>query len=77
MGKPFVSVDLPAVQPYREVIDIALDREDFLRRVAANLHAPADPAMTERRRALAQAFSWDRIFEGILQQLHPPLRAVA
>jgi glycosyltransferase involved in cell wall biosynthesis len=77
MGKPFVSVDLPALQPYREVVDIALDRDDFLRRVAANLHAPPDPAMTDRRRALAQAFSWDRIFEGILQQLHPPLRAVA
>jgi glycosyltransferase involved in cell wall biosynthesis len=76
-GKPFVTVDLPAVQPYRSVIDIALDREDFVRRVAANLHAPPDPAMTARRRAMAQAFSWDRIFEGILNQLHPPLRAVA
>lgn len=77
MGKPFVSVDLPAVQPFRDVIDVAEDREDFVRQVAANLASPASPRAVERRREIARTFSWDRIFETVLEELYPPLRAAA
>lgn len=76
-GKPFVSIDLPALEPFREVVDIARDREDFVRLVEANLKARKDTDLIRRRQEMARAFSWDHIFEGVLQQLFPPLRAAA
>lgn len=77
MGKPFVSVDLPAVHRFRDVIDVAPDREHFVRLVAANLVMSPLPRVVERRRAIARAFSWDHIFETVLEQLYPPLRVAA
>ena len=77
IGKPFVSVDLPAVHPFRGVIDVAADREDFVRLVADNLASSSLPQVVERRQAIARSFSWDRIFETVLGQLYPPLHAVA
>jgi glycosyltransferase involved in cell wall biosynthesis len=77
MGKPFVSVDLPAVQTFRDVIDVAADRDDFIRVVAANLASAPNAQVVARRREIARSFSWDRILETVLQQLYPPLRAAA
>lgn len=68
-GKPFVSVDLPALEPFREVVDVAANREDFLRLVEKRLSTPPDPQLAERRRALARGFSWDRILDDVLTQL--------
>lgn len=77
MGKPFVTVDLPAVQPFRDVIDVAEDREHFVRLVAANLAASPIPRDIERRREIARSFSWDCILETVLEKLYSPLRAAA
>ena len=77
MGKPFVSVQLPALQPFRDVVDIAVNRADFLRLVETRLAQPADPQLAERRRTMARGFSWDRILADVLVQLEGPLRAAA
>lgn len=76
-GKPFVSVDLPALNAFRELIDVAHDREEFVALVEKNLQRASEPAMVARRQAAARAFSWDTIFADVLDQLQPRLRAAA
>ncbi len=77
IGKPFVSVDLPAVQPFCGVIDVAAHRDDFVRLVAANLASSPLPHIVEWRQEIARSFSWDHILGTVLEQLYPLLRVAA
>ncbi len=76
-GKPFVSVDLPALDPMRHLVEVARDRREFVELVARQLSQAPDPARSAQRQAFARSFSWDTIFAQILDRLHPPFRAAA
>jgi hypothetical protein len=69
MGKPFVSVDLPALHPVADLVDTARNADEFVSLVEKNLAQPANPEMIARRQTAARACSWDAIFAGILDQL--------
>jgi GT2 family glycosyltransferase/SAM-dependent methyltransferase/glycosyltransferase involved in cell wall biosynthesis len=64
-GKPVVSVDLPELHSYRELLYIAQNKEDFL--VKLDLAATEDDqAMIARRKAFARENSWAKRYEAIL-----------
>ena len=69
MGKPFVSVDLPALQPVADLVDTARNADEFLNLVEKNLAQPPNPGMIVRRQTAARAFSWDAIFSEVLARL--------
>jgi glycosyltransferase involved in cell wall biosynthesis len=75
-GKPIVSVDLPALDPVREFVDAARDRDHFMELVELRLRQPrARPPSAAQ--AAAREFSWDNIFAGVLRHLAPQPEAVA
>jgi GT2 family glycosyltransferase len=61
-GKPVVCVALAEIEPYREYLYIAEDKDDFIiqldRAVAEN-----DPEMIVRRRRFAQQHTWEQRYE--------------
>jgi GT2 family glycosyltransferase len=61
-GKPVVSVALPELEPYRDLLYIADSREDFLTQLDRAL-TEDDPAMIERRRSFAAANTWQNRYE--------------
>ena len=76
-GKPIVSVDLPALEPARDVIDVAQSRQHFLELVASRLSDDAEQEGKQARRSLAKRYSWDVIFDRMMEYLSPLLRPVA
>lgn len=76
-GKPFVSVELPALEKFRDLIDVARSREEFVVLVAQNLAQGSDPAIIAQRQAAARAYSWEAIFAEVLDHLHAPMRIAA
>jgi GT2 family glycosyltransferase len=72
-GKPVVAPRMPELYPYREYLYIADDHDDFIRKVDIAV-AENDPALRERRIALARENTWTervaRIEEGI-RRAHP------
>lgn len=73
-GKPFVSVDLPALDPARSLIAVARDRAHFLELVEEQLTA-RDGRLARVRQEAARAWSWDAIFARMLGELLPRLEA--
>jgi glycosyltransferase involved in cell wall biosynthesis len=73
-GKPVVAVDIPSVRPFRELVHIARDREEYLRLldVAA---ADQDEALAARRRAIARDNSWEHRARQISDAVEAVLRA--
>lgn len=71
-GKAFVSVDLPALDPIRQFIDVARDRDHFVqlveRRLKMGVTAP-NPSAT----GLAKSHSWNAIFQQMMSHLGPKL----
>jgi glycosyltransferase involved in cell wall biosynthesis len=70
-GKPIVSVDLPTLEPFSDLVDIAFNVEDFVAKVEARLKQGEDPERAAKRRRIAANFSWDRLFEQITKLLQP------
>jgi len=71
-GKPFVSVDLPALDPVRHLVDIAADRQQFIQLLQARLEHPL-PGRAEASQEFARSQSWDAIFDELLPELMPLL----
>lgn len=67
-GKPFVSVDLPALDPVRDLVDVATDADSFEDLVAQRLEDPR-PELKEARQNAARAFRWDHLFDRVLGTL--------
>ena len=68
-GKPVVSTPEPLqVKDYADVIYIAEDKEDFLRKCAAAL-AETDPAAAKARMAAGEAASWDNRVKQMAEEL--------
>jgi glycosyltransferase involved in cell wall biosynthesis len=71
-GKPFVSVDLPALEPARPFADIARDREHFVELVAERLASGATYPL-EAAQAMARRYCWDALFAQVLRHLQAGL----
>ncbi len=55
-GKPVVGRPLPALEPFREWLDVADDPAEFV--AAAEHHLTDGPEVAERRRVYASGFGW-------------------
>jgi glycosyltransferase involved in cell wall biosynthesis len=69
-GKPFVSVDLAGLGEARPLVDVAADHEAFLKLVAERLAGDA-AGRAAARQQLARRYSWDALFEQLLDHLEP------
>jgi len=67
-GKPLVTTDLPELRPFRHVVRIAADADEFLRYVSEAL-AEDSPGLRVRRRRVAEANSWQSRYEIIVGKL--------
>jgi len=69
-GRPIVSVDMPEARKFEGLLDIALDYDDFVRKIDRILQ---DPAEQERRATLrieaAAPHSWDQRFAALEEVL--------
>ena len=72
-GKPVVTVDIPSVRPFAEVIYVARGREEFLGLLDAAAAERNDEKMA-RRRALAAENTWEARAEAISRLLEETLR---
>ncbi len=63
-GKPVVSVALPELEQYRDLLYIARDRDDFLAQLDRAL-AEDDPKIIEQRRSFAAQNTWEKRYEVI------------
>ena len=66
-GKPFVSCDLAALEPCRDLVDIATTCDSFLDAIGRRLEEPDDRA--DDRIALARTRSWDVLFDQMMAHL--------
>jgi hypothetical protein len=57
-GKPVVTVDLPEMAQFGELVETAADAGDFLRRVRRVLATPTDLELVRRRQAFAAEQTW-------------------
>jgi len=73
-GKPTVSVDIPSVRRFAEVVRIARDPEEFLTHLDSAIDE-RDEATGERRRALARENSWESRAEEISAAVERVLEA--
>ena len=67
-GKPVVSVTLPELEPFRDLLYLAADRDEFLAQLDSAL-AEDDPNMVERRRSFAAQNTWPKRYEVITKSL--------
>ena len=65
LGKPVVSVPLPAVEELGEVVSIAAGHDQFIAAIRDALHQDRSDLRT-RRRAVAEAHSVERIVDGLI-----------
>ncbi|MCL6611468.1 MAG: glycosyltransferase [Peptococcaceae bacterium] len=65
-GRPVVSVDMPGVTEFRDVIEIAGDYEGFLRAVERALEEES-AGRKRRRMEAAQGHSWEKRLERMLE----------
>jgi glycosyltransferase involved in cell wall biosynthesis len=63
-GKPIVGTDLPELQPYQDVIDLAGNSEEFIDKVRKALTTPN--GLTQQRLQAAHAASWELRARAIL-----------
>jgi GT2 family glycosyltransferase/glycosyltransferase involved in cell wall biosynthesis/uncharacterized coiled-coil protein SlyX len=67
-GKPVVTVDLPELDSFRELLYVAHDRDEFVAQLDKAV-AENDQAMIERRRAFAAENTWGRRYDTIMAGL--------
>ena len=63
-GKPVVSVALPELEPYRDLLYLASDADDFLGQLDRAV-AEDDPDLVQRRRQFAARHSWTDRYQRI------------
>ncbi|MCM8813592.1 MAG: glycosyltransferase [Candidatus Omnitrophica bacterium] len=68
MGKAVVSTDLQSLRPFRDIIDLAVDREDFVKKIDHCLTTDS-PARREQRTRFAGNFSKEMRAQRILNRL--------
>ena len=71
-GKPFVSVSLRALNPLKEIVDVAENREHFIELVTKRLEGES-PERAEARKEFARHYSWDVLFNKLMESLHSKL----
>jgi len=76
-GVPVVAVDLPELEPFRELVHVAHDPAGFVERLRVAV-AENDPGLRERRREAARANAWElrveavaRLLDGVLEVAGP------
>src|SRR5262249_1705807 len=77
-GKPVVSVALPELESFNDLVYIGRDRDDFLDQLDTAV-AEQDPRLRERRRAFAARNTWAHRYGAIatgLRQATPPVSIV-
>jgi GT2 family glycosyltransferase/SAM-dependent methyltransferase/glycosyltransferase involved in cell wall biosynthesis len=57
-GKPVVSIDLPEIRQFGDLVSSGADHDAFLAALEATLSAPADPQEIARRKAFAAEQTW-------------------
>jgi len=67
-GKPVVSVDLPELHSFRELLYVARDRDHFVEQLDKAV-AEDDPAIRERRRKFAAENNWGQRYNAIMAGL--------
>ncbi len=67
-GKPVVSVALPELEPYRDLVYLAADREEFLAHLD-RATAEQDRELVTRRRAFAATHTWQERYSRITAAL--------
>lgn len=68
-GKPVVSVALRMMETMTDVVEVAQDHPDFMRRVMQCLENPGTVEQISRRMTTARAFSWDTLFDRMMTSL--------
>lgn len=67
VGRPVVTTDFAALDPWRDLVRVASDADGFVRHIRAALKTPTDPAVARRRLA---SETWDvkagEVMQGIL-----------
>jgi glycosyltransferase involved in cell wall biosynthesis len=71
-GRSAVATNLPELHPFRHVIYVAEDHDEFIRRVGDALHED-DPEMIQTRVGIAQQNTWDHRIAEIYRILHQHL----
>lgn len=71
-GKPVVSVPLPAVEPFADVVEIARTPDEFLRKIEQAL-ASETPERQKLRLKRAQENSWEQRVAEIMEKIAPKL----
>ncbi|HEV7764711.1 MAG TPA: glycosyltransferase [Thermoanaerobaculia bacterium] len=78
LGKPVVSTHMPELEPYRELLYLAEDAADFLRKLDLAL-SEKDEGLRTRRTSLARANTWTARAEVMLNAIrdaHPKVSIV-
>ena len=70
-GKPFVSVDLPALAPAGSLIRVAKTHDQFLTHVENALASGQQPETSLERQDVARRYSWNRLSLDLLEHLYP------
>lgn len=65
MGKPIVSVDLPEVRLYRDIISIAHDKDEFLELIEKAIHEDNNDKIAQRLK-VAEENSWEKRVNNML-----------
>jgi len=65
-GKPIVSTDLPEARQFNEVIYIAKDKEDFVKKIDLAL-CENNEDLVKKRIQIASENSWDKRIDEILE----------
>ena len=67
-GKPVVSVPIPSVERFGELVSIARDRRSFLTAIERELESDS-PAKAERRKEAAREFDWSARAEAMSAEM--------
>lgn len=70
MGKPIVSVSTPEIDKYKDVVEIAHTREEFLAKLDKVLARPPAPEEIKRRMDRVEPESWEARLSGVLRTVH-------
>lgn len=72
-GKPVVSVDIPQVRKFADVVGIAADREHFLARLQEAIAGGADPDAVRRRMDRVRSATWSARVDEVIRTLNDQL----
>ncbi|MBV5330447.1 MAG: glycosyltransferase, partial [Chlorobium sp.] len=73
-GKPIVSVDLPEMAQFGELVYAAAGKDAFLAAVSSVLSQPEPDSLIQQRKAFAQGQTWQHRVEALIQQAESAAR---